>query len=174
MASSLLFSAHWLALGRGERPAVPGGVPGDIDLWTSVDGASWRAYAGAGAAPAGVSWVALSPLLDRPGASEGAEATHHYVVETDVAPECVEEFSAWYDTEHLPGLARVPGTVRARRFLRQEGSPRFVACYDLTTPLTLERPEWLAVRHTPWSDRVRTMFRGTVRTMYRRAQRPAP
>ena len=173
MTSTKLFSAQWLAQGPGELPACPGGVPEGLDLWTAVDGSSWRAYAPTGPAPAGLSWVALSPLLDRPGASEGAEPSHHYVVETDVAPEVLEEFTAWYDTEHLPGLARVPGTVRARRLMRQEGHPRFVACYDLTTPLTLERPEWLAVRYTPWSDRVRTMFRGTVRTMYRRAQRPS-
>jgi len=31
----------------------------------------------------------------------------------------------------------------------------------------LERPEWLAVRHTEWSSRVRPHFRNTVRIMFR-------
>ena len=46
-----------------------------------------------------------------------------------------EEFNAWYREEHLPGLAAVPGTVGAYRFLRPVGrSPRYVACYDLLSP----------------------------------------
>jgi hypothetical protein len=35
------------------------------------------------------------------------------------------------------------------------------------SPQVLERPEWLAVRHTEWSDRVRPHFRNTVRVMFR-------
>lgn len=160
----------WLTIGEGNIPAF--NIAGDsrVDLWRTVDGASWRAYA-YGNAPSGcrTAWCGLTPLLELQGASRGEVATHHYVVETDVSERNLEEFTAWYETEHMPGLARVPGTVRARRFKRLEGVPRFIACYDLTTPLTLEHPEWLAVRHTPWSDRVRPMFCGTVRTMHIRA-----
>jgi hypothetical protein len=54
--------------------------------------------------------------------------------------------------------------------LRQNGSPRYLACYDLVTPEAMERAEWLAVRHTPWSSRVRAMFRNTRRTLYYRNQ----
>jgi len=161
----------WLSHGHGDTPTCLRSAGMHVDLWQSVDGSAWRAYA-SGGIPEGVrvSWAALLPLLDLQGASRGEVATHHYVVETDVSQQELDEFNAWYDTEHVPGLARVPGTVRARRFRRLDGNPRFIACYDLTTLLTLERPEWLAVRHTPWSDRVRLMFRGTIRTMYQRAQ----
>ena len=78
-----------------------------------------------------------------------------------------EDFNAWYDREHLAGLAAVPGTVRARRFRSFHGHPRYRACYDLTHPETLCSPPWLAVRGTPWSDRVRPSFFNTRRIMYR-------
>ena len=110
----------------------------------------------------------LDPILDRPGASAGRPAPYHYVVETDVLPEFEAEFNRWYDDEHLPGLASVPGTVRASRFRNPDGSPRYHACYDLAEPATLGSPPWLAVRATPWSARMRPAFRNTTRTLFRR------
>jgi hypothetical protein len=38
----------------------------------------------------------------------------------NVAPEVEADFNAWYDEEHLPALARVPGTLAARRFRSAE------------------------------------------------------
>jgi len=164
------YKSVWLASGKENIPDVNNRDVSSVDLWRAVNGASWRAYSYSNTPPSDkAAWIGLAPLLDLQGSSRGEVATHHYVVETDISAHNLEEFTAWYDTEHMPGLARVPGTVRARRFKRQEGTPRFIACYDLTTPLTLEHPEWLAVRHTPWSDRVRPMFCDTVRTMYIRA-----
>ena len=110
----------------------------------------------------------LALLVEVGGASAGEAAPFHYVVETDVLAEREADFNAWYDSEHLPGLAAVPGTVRAARYRDVAGHPRYYACYDLTSPGTLGSPEWLAVRATPWSDRVRPTFRNTRRTMFRR------
>jgi hypothetical protein len=107
-------------------------------------------------------------LMDLPGASAGEDAPYHYVVETDVTAEAEADLNAWYDREHLSGLASVPGTVRARRFRSFHGSPRYHACYELTRPETLGSPPWLAARGTPWSDRVRPSFLNTRRTMFRR------
>ena len=103
------------------------------------------------------------------GASAGADAPYHYVVETDVLPEREADFDAWYGQEHLPGLAAVPGTVRAARYVRAEGSPRHHACYDLASLDTFGSPPWLAVRATDWSSRVRPSFRNTRRIMFERA-----
>ena len=75
---------------------------------------------------------------------------------------------AWYDVEHLPGLAAVQGTVRASRFRNPRGSPRYHACYDIESPSTVGSPPWVAVRGTSWSQRVRPAFRNTKRTMFRR------
>jgi hypothetical protein len=112
--------------------------------------------------------VRLDPILDVPGASADIAAPFHYVVETDVLPEREAEFNRWYDSEHLPGLAAVPGTARASRYRNPETSPRYHACYDIATPATVGSPPWAAVRATPWSERVRPAFRNTKRTLFRR------
>ncbi len=108
----------------------------------------------------------LRLTTDRPGASATLPAPWHYIVETDVLPEAEQDFNAWYEEEHLPGLASVPGTVRARRYLCDAQSPRYHACYDLHTRETFGSPPWLAVRGSAWSDRVRPSFRNTKRTMF--------
>ncbi|MGN6455879.1 hypothetical protein H4P35_08090 [Achromobacter sp. 77] len=110
----------------------------------------------------------LHLTLDLPGASAGQEAPWHYIVETDVLPEAEADLNAWYDQEHLPGLAAVPGTVRAQRWECRDASPRYLACYDLHTQETFGSPPWLAVRATDWSSRVRPSFRNTRRTMFRK------
>lgn len=112
--------------------------------------------------------VRLARVQDLRGASHGAAVLFHYVVETDVVPEADVDLNDWYDNEHLPGLASVPGTIRAQRFLCLDAGPRYHSCYDLVSPETLGSPPWLAVRHTAWSDRVRPNFRNTKRTMFRR------
>ena len=115
----------------------------------------------------------LARLQDLRGASHGEAAVFHYVVETDVVPEAERDLNDWYDVEHLPGLAAVPGTIRALRFLNLDGAPHYHSCYELVAQETLGSPAWLAVRHTAWSDRVRPNFRDTKRTMFRRvAGRP--
>jgi hypothetical protein len=118
-----------------------------------------------------------APAIDRlenaftaTGASAEASAGFRYIVETDAADGWEEEIFRWYDAEHMPGLAAVPGCVRAQRFLNRDGGPRSHACYDLTDPNILPTAAWLAVRRTAWSDRVRPQFRNTRRTMFRSLQ----
>ena len=118
------------------------------------------------AALSGVALSRITLLQDLAGASAGEPAPFRYVVETDVLAESEADLNAWYDREHLPGLASVPGTVRALRF-RSDGHPRYHSCYDLARTETLGSPAWLAVRGTAWSDRVRPAFFNTRRTMFR-------
>ncbi len=101
-----------------------------------------------------------------PGASTGESAGWHYVVETDVRPQAEQDFNAWYQNEHLPGLASVPGTVLALRLLNRSGTPRYHALYLLETRETFGSPPWLAVRATDWSSQVRPNFQNTKRTMF--------
>lgn len=108
------------------------------------------------------------------GAAAGAEAPWLYVVETDVLPGHEADFNAWYDQEHLAGLAAVPGTVSAARLLDPQGHPRYHACYELARREAFNSPAWLAVRGTAWSSRVRPAFRNTTRTMFRRWHAAAP
>src|SRR5207253_1778401 len=51
----------------------------------------------------------------------------------NIAPEHEGEFNEWYDKEHIPALAAVPGVLCARRF-RGTGNRKYVALYHLATP----------------------------------------
>ncbi|MBL8303146.1 MAG: hypothetical protein JNM26_10270 [Ideonella sp.] len=145
-------------------------LAGASGLWRALDGGEVCVHGEVDPArlPADAERAILRCTLVMAGAAAGVVAGWHYVVETDVLPEMEDEFNAWYTEEHLPGLAAVPGTVRAWRYRRVGDGPRYTACYDLATHETFGSPPWLAVRATPWSDRVRPAFRRTRRTMYRR------
>ena len=119
-------------------------------------------------------FATFAPAIDRlesvytaTGASAGVMTGFHYTVETDAADGREEEIFRWYDIEHMPRLAAVPGCALARRFINRDGGPHSHACYELTDPSVLESAAWLAVRRTAWSDRVRPQFRNTRRTMFR-------
>jgi hypothetical protein len=135
-------------------------------LWKSVDGKGWRFYVDGPLPAISNHSVELELLTSLSGASHSETGSYHYIVETDISQESEEEFNAWYDTEHLPGLARVPGTISAKRFMRVSGCPRYIACYDLVSPAVMESQEWLAIRHTAWSARIRPMFLNTVRELF--------
>ena len=142
-----------------------GGTP-----WTAEDGSQACAYvqkAPGWPVPPETSWVRLEQTLDLAGEAHHREARWHYIVATDVLPDEEKNFNAWYDTEHLPGLAAVAGVVRARRYRVVEGAgPRYLATYDLAQRDAFNSPAWLAVRSTPWSAKVRPSFLNTRRTMY--------
>lgn len=108
----------------------------------------------------------LQRVMHREGPSVAQAAPVHYVVETDPEEGWKDEMFRWYDEEHMPGLAAVPGTVRAERFLNLDDGPLSLACYDLTEESVMGCPEWLAVRGTEWSSRVRPHFTNTKRTMF--------
>lgn len=110
----------------------------------------------------------LQQVACHAGAAAGQSARYHYVVRTDVEAGGEAELERWYDLEHMPMLAAVPGTVRARRLLSLDASPRFYACYDLVSPEVLDSAEWLRVRQTSWSRQVRPTFRNTSRVMSKR------
>jgi hypothetical protein len=109
----------------------------------------------------------LQPMLAIEGASASDRPEFHYVVETDPESGWLDEISRWYDTEHMPGLAAVPGCVRAMRFLNRGAGPLSLACYDIVREDVLGSPPWLAVRATAWSDIARPHFTNTKRTMFR-------
>jgi hypothetical protein len=109
----------------------------------------------------------LAPISEWQGASAAAEAPYHYVVATDVEDENEADFNRWYDTEHMPGLAAVPGAVHCARLSTRDGGRRYHACYDLTGPEVLDGAQWQAARHNAWSSRMRPHFKNPRRIMFR-------
>lgn len=76
-------------------------------------------------------------------------------------PAFEEEFNAWYDTEHIAERLAVPGFETGLRFVCVEGTPRYLAMYDLTRLEVLDSPEYLAVagNASPWTKRVTSRVR---------------
>ena len=136
-----------------------------LTWWKSVNAEAWRCYF-EGVKPVFSECTELKLLSHLNGASHQELGGFHYVVETDVSEANDEEFNAWYDTEHLPGLAKVPGAISAKRLIRLSGGPRYIACYDLVSPAVMDSEAWLSIRHTAWSSRIRPMFFNTTRTLF--------
>ena len=93
----------------------------------------------------------------------------------NVDPAAEEEFTRWYNTEHLPQLAAVPGVLAARRYRAADTASerRYVALYHLEDAAVPRSAAWEQAASTPWTERMRPHFRDLmVLTMnrYRRAK----
>jgi hypothetical protein len=90
----------------------------------------------------------------------------------NVAPEHEQEFNEWYDTEHIPALAAVSGTLCARRY-RGTGAAaqRYLALYYLTSPDIPDSTAWKTAANSPWTDRLRPQFRNHLRVVTQRYRR---
>ena len=113
-----------------------------------------------------------SPLGSPLGSPEGAGGL--LVNAMNVAPEHEAEFNDWYDNEHIPALAAVPGVLSARRFRDLTGSHRYLALYHLKTPEVTFGADWKNAASTPWTERLRPHFRDHLRIPARRYVRGAP
>jgi hypothetical protein len=85
----------------------------------------------------------------------------------NVAPEVEAEFNEWYDKEHIPALAAVPGVLAARRFRGTSGNRKYVALYHLATPEVQESAEWKRARQSDWTTRLQPHFRDHLRLVCR-------
>ena len=86
----------------------------------------------------------------------------------NIAPEREAEFNEWYDKEHIPALAAVPGVLGARRFRGRSGNRKYVALYHLASPAVQESAEWKAARQSDWTSRLQPHFRDHLRLVCRR------
>lgn len=77
----------------------------------------------------------------------------------DVPAQHEAEFNNWYNSEHIPLLAAVPGVLRARRFLAVEGKPRYIALYELIDANVIDSAAWHAALATPWAKHIDTLTR---------------
>ena len=89
----------------------------------------------------------------------------------NIGPELEAEFNQWYDKEHIPALAAVPGVLCARRFRGTSGNRKYVALYHLTSPDVVESDEWKQARQSEWTSRLQPHFRDHLRLVLRRYRR---
>ena len=76
-----------------------------------------------------------------------------------------DEFNRWYFEEHVAERLALPGFRSARRFEAVEGSPRYLAIYELDSPEALTTPEYRVLAHSPLIGNVVDNPVGSPRTM---------
>ncbi|KAF9809053.1 hypothetical protein IEO21_07590 [Rhodonia placenta] len=87
-------------------------------------------------------------------------------VSVETPPEHEEELNKWYDEEHIPMLAKVPGWVRSRRFVladcnqmgqeaqKKEMPGKYLAVAEWASLDAFETEEFKAVLGTPWAAKI--------------------
>src|SRR3954469_10108064 len=85
----------------------------------------------------------------------------------NVEPAAETEFNDWYDNEHIPALAAVPGVLCARRFRATSANRRYVALYHLVSPEAQAPPAWKTASDTEWTRKLRPHFRDHLRLVCR-------
>jgi hypothetical protein len=95
------------------------------------------------------------------------------VASMNVDPAAEHEFNEWYDAEHLPQLAAVPGVLRARRYhsTAPDRERQYLALYHLTGPEVARSDAWTKAADTEWTRRIRPHFRELLVLRCRRYQR---
>ncbi len=89
------------------------------------------------------------------------------LVMIDVEPAHEEDFNRWYNEEHVPERLGCPGFLNARRFVALEGSPKYLALYDLESPEVLDSDDYKRLTAgTPWTNRIRQHWIRSVRNVY--------
>lgn len=77
-----------------------------------------------------------------------------------------EEFNDWYDLEHVPERAAVPGFEVLQRYVCTAGFPRYMALYDLESADVLDGDAYRAIggeNSSIWTKRVTRSVRGHYR-----------
>ncbi|KAF8176055.1 hypothetical protein BJ912DRAFT_1063990 [Pholiota molesta] len=85
-----------------------------------------------------------------------------------IGSEADEDFNKWYDEEHVPALAKVPGFQRARRYklvdsveIGRKPDPatvkpthNYLTLYDVDSDDYNKHPDFVATSQTPWTGKV--------------------
>lgn len=171
---------RWLAFSLRTAAEGPPALPGDAG---TLSIGTWVEEAAPAAAPAGRlllcdaavplrlpddgsgwTWTGRQIGGDRATAPAGAGGLLLNLMDIDAAHE--DEFSDWYDTEHLPRMAAVDGVILARRFRSDADSPRYLASYHLRDPAVIAGEAWKMAASTPWTARMRRHRTGLVRKSF--------
>jgi hypothetical protein len=110
--------------------------------------------------------------LTTPGAKASPPGAGGFLLNAmNCAAEGDADFDAWYEQEHIPALAAVPGTILARRYVAPSGAVtthKYMAIYHLEDPEVTRTAAWKKAVETPWTERVRPHMRDRVRILARR------
>ena len=96
------------------------------------------------------------------------KATYLYIAAMDVDPEKEDDFNEVYDTEHVPALLAVPGVLGATRYQALEGSPKYIAVYEIENPDVPMSDAWVAAAESGrWPGEIRPFCSNRNRIVYK-------
>jgi hypothetical protein len=98
-----------------------------------------------------------------------ATASALLLVMTDIDPQNEDAFNRWYEVEHINERLRCPGFLRARRYKTIEGSPKYLALYELESPEALKSETYLnyiGAGKTASSKKFEAQFKNLKRNVY--------
>jgi hypothetical protein len=101
-------------------------------------------------------------LLQALGESPKGGAPYALLVRLETDAEHDAELNEWYEQEHLPALAGVPGCVAARRYRMAAGTPesvKYLMIYEAADRETIRGAAWNKAADTEWTRRMRPHFR---------------
>ncbi|HVZ10150.1 hypothetical protein [Rhodopila sp.] len=153
----------------------------DLDSLSVLDSPAYRAIAGDNLSVWSKRMTKICRRLLRfdgeqtlPGNADSPRGAGGLLVNAmNVLPEHEAEFNEWYDQEHIPALAAVPGVLAARRFRDPKGTHRYLALYHLQSADIPNGPAWQKAANSPWTDKLRPYFRDHVRLLTKRYTRSA-
>ncbi|QYB00191.1 hypothetical protein I1A62_03650 (plasmid) [Rhodococcus sp. USK10] len=103
------------------------------------------------------------------------EARRIVLIAADVEQGFEDEFNQWYDYEHLPERAALPGFLSARRFVAESGEPKYLTMYEVENGEVLTSPAYSDVSPpSQWQTELTPHIQKVVRTVYREITHPVP
>ena len=87
----------------------------------------------------------------------------------DISDAGRDDFYWWHLHEHMPERVGIPGFLRGRRYIADEGKPEFFTLYEALTMETLAGQDYLARLNnpTPWTNRAVKYFSNVARSVQR-------
>lgn len=87
----------------------------------------------------------------------------------DVDPEHEEDFNRWYDREHLEERVAIDGFIEARRYVAEDGAPKYLFLYSTQTIEVLDSPAYRnrLANPTEWSKTTMARFKNMIRRVAR-------
>src|ERR1700719_4172578 len=79
------------------------------------------------------------------------------------------EFNRWYDREHLEERVAIPVFIEPRRYVAEQGAPKYLSLYSTATFEVLDSPAYRTAlaNQTEWSRKTIARFANMIRAVAR-------
>jgi hypothetical protein len=87
----------------------------------------------------------------------------------NIEPSDEPEFNRWYDREHLEERVAIDGFLEARRYVAEDGTPKYLSLYSTETFEVLDSPAYRTAlaNQTAWSKANIARFKNMIRAVAR-------